>query len=114
MPDVFTDLTRVTRSHIPAANMPTKMDVNHLPLTQKHGRPLGLNDLHPQKRKPTTQGPVELTVNLNIAYSFYPTHEKILDYGSVLEKVNLPNENREISVYYASLDDVWHRNSIMH
>ncbi|KAM1968838.1 hypothetical protein ACFX15_043697 [Malus domestica] len=27
MPDAFTDLVRVTRSHIPVANMPAKMDV---------------------------------------------------------------------------------------
>ena len=26
---------------------------------------------------------------------------------------NPPPENREISVYYASLDDVWHRNEMI-
>ncbi|KAM2472176.1 hypothetical protein ACFX1W_047366 [Malus domestica] len=59
------------------------------------------------------QGPEEPIVNPTIAYSFYPTHEEILDYGSVLEETNPPPENREISIYYASLDDVWHRNEMI-
>ncbi|KAM1145801.1 hypothetical protein ACFX2I_037711 [Malus domestica] len=110
MPDAFTDLVRVTRSHIPAANVPTKIDVPNVRRTslleardatladprtlaayqssapaQKHGRPLGSNDSHPQKRKPTLHV-IELIVNPIIAYSFYPSHEEILDYGSILEK----------------------------
>ncbi|KAB2617089.1 inosine-5'-monophosphate dehydrogenase 2-like [Pyrus ussuriensis x Pyrus communis] len=60
-----------------------------------------------------TQGPKEPTVIPTIAYSFYPTHEEILDYGSVLEEKNFLPENREISVYYASLDDVWRRNEMI-
>ncbi|KAM1358219.1 hypothetical protein FF2_044719 [Malus domestica] len=87
MPDAFTDLARVTRSHIPAANTPAKIDVPN------RGRPLGSKDSHPRKRKTTAQGPEEPTVNPTIAYSFYPTHEEILDYGSVLEETNPPLEN---------------------
>ncbi|KAM3003418.1 hypothetical protein FF2_033774 [Malus domestica] len=138
MPDAFIDLARVTRSHILAANMPAKMDVPKVRRTslleawdanlgdprtlaasqssaptQKRGRPLGSKDSHPQKRKLTTQGPKELTVNPTIAYSFYPTHEEILDYGNVLKEMNSPPENHEISVYYASLDDVWRRNEMI-
>ncbi|KAM1225989.1 hypothetical protein ACFX2G_045625 [Malus domestica] len=138
MPDAFTDLTRVTRSHIPAANTPTKIDVPNVRRTtlleawdanygdprtlaasqssaptQKHGRPLGSKDSHPRKRKTTAQGPEEPTVNPTITYSFYPTHKEILDYGSVLEETNPLPENREISVYYASLDDVWRRNEMI-
>ncbi|KAB2625559.1 polyprotein (retrotransposon protein) [Pyrus ussuriensis x Pyrus communis] len=59
------------------------------------------------------QGPEEPTVNPTIAYLFYPTHEKILDYGTILEETNPPLENHEISVYYASLDDVWRRNQMI-
>jgi len=105
MPNVFTDLARVTRSHITVTNTPTKMDVPNVQLTfflearganlgdprtlaasqssvltQKRGRPLGSKDSHPKKRKSKTQGPKEPTVNPTIAYSFYPTHEEILDY----------------------------------
>ncbi|KAM1043967.1 hypothetical protein ACFX14_035077 [Malus domestica] len=59
------------------------------------------------------QGPKEPTLNPNVTYSFYPTHEEILDYGSVIEETNPPRENHEISVYYASLDDVWCRNEMI-
>ena len=48
-----------------------------------------------------------------VAYSFYPTYEEILDYGSVLEETYPPLENRDILVYYASLDDVWCRNEMI-
>ena len=54
-----------------------------------------------------TYAPEKPTVNPTVAYSLYPTHEKILDYKSVLEKTNPPLKNHEISIYYASLDDVW-------
>ncbi|KAM1748380.1 hypothetical protein PS1_009337 [Malus domestica] len=40
-----------------------------------------------------TQAPEEPTLNLTVAYSFYPTYEEILDYGSVLEETNPPLEN---------------------
>ena len=110
MPYGFTDLAHVTRSHILAANTPAKMDVPNVGRTalleawddnsgnprtlaasqssaptQKRGRPLGSKDSHPRKRKTTTQDPEEPTMNPTIAYSFYPTHKEILDYGSVLE-----------------------------
>ena len=125
MPDAFIDLARVTRSHIPAANTPAKMDVPNVRQTtlleaqdtnlgdprtlaarqsstptQKRGRPLGSKDSQPRKRKTTAQRPEEPTMNATIAYSFYPTHEEILDYGNVFEETNPLPENREISVYY--------------
>ena len=112
MLDAFTDLARVTRSHIPATNVPAKMDVPNVghtslleardatladprtlvasqssALTHKHGRLLGLKDSHPQKRKPMAHAPTEPTVNLTIAYSLYSTHEEILDYESVLSEL---------------------------
>ncbi|KAM1219302.1 hypothetical protein ACFX1X_046831 [Malus domestica] len=81
-------------------------------LTQKRGRPLSSKDSPPRKKKPTTQA-VEPTMNLTVAYSFYPTHEEILDYGSVLEKMYPSPENHEILVHFTSLDDVWCRNKMI-
>ncbi|KAM1696924.1 hypothetical protein ACFX13_031796 [Malus domestica] len=52
-------------------------------------------------------------MNPTVAYSFYPTHEEILDYENVLKETNHPSENRDISVHYASLDDVWCRNEMI-
>ncbi|KAM1179896.1 hypothetical protein ACFX2G_019411 [Malus domestica] len=83
MPNAFTNLVCVTRSHIPAANAPANMDVPN------RGRPPGSKNSHPWKRKPTTRGPEEPTMNPTIAYSFYPSHKEILDYGSVFEETNL-------------------------
>ncbi|KAM1380872.1 hypothetical protein ACFX2I_022551 [Malus domestica] len=65
--------------------------------TQKCVRPLDSKDSHPRKRKSKAQGPKEPTVNLTIAYSFYPTHKEILDYGSVLEETN-PSPNNPFAV----------------
>ncbi|KAM2710920.1 hypothetical protein EV2_048440 [Malus domestica] len=78
-----------------------------------HGRPLGSKDSYPRKRKPTAQAPEEPTVNPTVTYSLYPTHEEILDYRRVLKETNPPPKNCEISVHYASLDDVWCRNEMI-
>ncbi|KAM1890602.1 hypothetical protein ACFX14_033966 [Malus domestica] len=63
MPDAFTDLMRMTKSHIPVANVPAKMDVP--------------NDSLPRNRKLTAQALEEPTVNPIVTYSFYPTHKEI-------------------------------------
>ena len=52
-------------------------------------------------------------MNPTIAHSYVPTYEVILDYGDVLDKTTQPPENREISVHYTVLDEVWNRNEII-
>ena len=126
------------RSHIPAANALTMIDTQHtwegrtIPKggeaapsmrqgilgvsqsfapTLKRGRPLGLKDLQPQKRKLTpTSNP---NLNLTIAHSFVPMHEVILDYGDASEETCRPPEIPEISVHYAVLDEVWNMNEMI-
>ena len=72
MPDAFTVITKVTRSHIPAANVPARLEVPNkghgaadrgtaTPLSggvvkavapqRKRGRPLGSIDTHPRKKR---------------------------------------------------------------
>ena len=61
MPDTFADLKRITKSHIPAENVPIQIDVPKGPSTSvianeakthlKRGRPLGSKDQNPRKRK---------------------------------------------------------------
>ncbi|PRQ59184.1 putative RNA-directed DNA polymerase [Rosa chinensis] len=133
MPDAFSDLAKVTRSHIPAANVPARIDVpvgrivpdgrgttmaanqSHVS-AHKRGRPLGSKDSYPRKRvKPAQTNP------LDIAISTDPSHEIIPDYGSVLEETTLGDaptfeptlENREISINYACLSEIWNRNEII-
>ena len=58
MPDAFTDLKRITKFHIPAANTPIRIDVpvgqhviaNESSARQKRGRPIGFKDKNPRKR----------------------------------------------------------------
>ncbi|KAK9930871.1 hypothetical protein M0R45_018177 [Rubus argutus] len=129
LPDAFNDLANVTRSHIPAANVPARIDVpvgrrvpvehvasvepteqRTLPsavqsaaLPKKRGRPIGSKDVQPRKRRTPTKPVLP--------------HEIIKDYGDVLEE-RVPDEtpippnpeNLEISVNHASLDDILKRN----
>jgi len=139
MPDAFSDLVKVTRSHIPAANVPARIDVpegrtvpegravpeerstamaanqSYLP-AQKRRRPLGSKDSYPRKQIDLAQ-----TNPLAIAISIDPSHEIIPDYGSVLEETTLGDtptseltpENREISVSHACISEVWKQNEII-
>ena len=64
LPDIFTDIKKVTKSHVPAMNGPTHIDVpegqlenvieNESKTRLKRGRPIGSKDLIPRKRKCTT------------------------------------------------------------
>ncbi|KAK4398525.1 Retrovirus-related Pol polyprotein from transposon RE1 [Sesamum angolense] len=61
LPDAFIDTKKVTKSHIPAENVPARLEVPEVTLTQtkasesqirrKRGRPLGSKDANPRKRK---------------------------------------------------------------
>ena len=62
LPDVFTDATRVTKSHIPAVNVPARVIVlgeqskqiiakESSTVHQKRGRPLGSKDTVPWRKK---------------------------------------------------------------
>ena len=64
LPDAFTDIKKVTKSHMPVVNAPTHIHVPEWQLENvianeskthlKRGRPIGSNDLIPRKRKWTT------------------------------------------------------------
>ncbi|KAK9947426.1 hypothetical protein M0R45_003052 [Rubus argutus] len=115
LPDAFNDLANVTRSHIPAANVPARIDVpvgrrvpvEHVAsvepteqrtlssavqsaaLPKKRGRPIGSKDVQPRKRRTPTKPVLP--------------HEIIKDYGDILEE-RVPDEtpippNPEISKY---------------
>ena len=57
LPDVFIDTKKVTKSHIPATNTPTLIDVpigqltNELKIHIKCGRLVDSNDVTPRKRR---------------------------------------------------------------
>ena len=61
MTDAVTNLKRITKSHIPAENVPIRIDVPKVPSTSvianeskahlKRGRPLGSKDQNPRKER---------------------------------------------------------------
>ncbi|GKF36139.1 hypothetical protein Tco_0112897, partial [Tanacetum coccineum] len=63
LPDAFIDTKRVTISHIPAANAPTRVEIPNKQVGDniaqesqkrlKRGRPIGSKDKNPHKRKGT-------------------------------------------------------------
>ncbi|KAJ9542414.1 hypothetical protein OSB04_028920 [Centaurea solstitialis] len=83
LPDTFTDPKRVTKSHVPAANAPIKIDVpegqdnmsNESRARQKRGRPLGSKDKNPRKKKGANNQDGHIEVNETLEKS----HEETLD-----------------------------------
>ena len=61
LPDVFTDSKKIVKSHIPAANIPARIEVpegklinitaNESKAHLKQGRPIGAKDKIPGRRK---------------------------------------------------------------
>ena len=143
MPNAFNDLAKVTRSHIPAANTPARIDVPRVrqqPAWEGRAVPEGgeaspsklqgtlaasqssapilkggrpLGSKDSQPRKRKMAPTSDPSLNPTIAHSSDPTHEVILDYGDASDETYRPPENREILVHYIILDEVWNRNEMI-
>ncbi|CAL2271723.1 unnamed protein product [Prunus armeniaca] len=95
MPNAFNDATKVTKSHIPTANAPARIDVhngqNNVPANDssiaclKRGRPLEAQVL--------------------------PEKENVFGETNAPEVVMVP-ESQEISINYASTNELWNRNEM--
>ena len=129
MPDAFNDAMKVTKSHIPAANAPARIDV---PVGQnkvaandssgarlKRGRPPGSKDSAPRKRKSRARlNPNEIIQEekmndtSTIHNSGLPEKENVLDETSVPEETEV-HESKEISINYACTNELWDRNEII-
>ena len=133
----------MTRSHIPTANTPVKIDVprvrqqpawegrtvpeggeaatstRHGTLTASQSSAPTLKRGRPpgskdsQPRKRKMAPTSDSSLNPTIAHSSVPTHEVILDYGDASDETCRPPEKREISVHYTVLDEVWNRNEMI-
>jgi hypothetical protein len=115
LPDAFTDLNRVTKSHVPAANAPCRIQVpegqlkiaNESKPTLKRGRPIGSKDKNPRKRKGACNGQNEdsLALNESIDMTNIPAENQVPE--------NIENiENEEISTNYIMSGIRWNRNKI--
>ncbi|CAM6123657.1 unnamed protein product [Calypogeia fissa] len=100
LPDSFADVARVTRSHVPAANAPSRIDTgSRAPIAAtpalKRGRPPGSTDKQPRQRR--TSLPPAASAHVPAP----PTNT---------EHVN--TESEEISIHYNLNGQIWDRSTI--
>ena len=142
LPDAFTNTAKVTKSYIPGANTPVRINIpigktaimlaNESSMTRlKRGRPLGSKDLIPRKRKIKGQQNPSLEEN-NTLEKATPTIPKIItpEEESVIEVTHAPEEaivpeeiqnhedaqvlaNDEISINYASTGELLDRTKVV-
>ena len=111
LPDAFTDLKRITKSHIPAENAPIRIDVpegqpkiaNETKPRLKRGRPIGSKDKNPRKKKGANNqdGQVEEADVLGETQDI--TNQK------TPEEVQVPENYEEISISYVTTGKRWNR-----
>ena len=108
----------MTKSHIPTANTPARIDVpkrqmvNESKKRLKLGRPFGSKDTTPQKRRTQRH-------NANIEHNAYAkayieqgTPEEVHNKEVTLEETHIP-KNSEISISYVHKRDEWDQNNIV-
>ncbi|CAL2247903.1 unnamed protein product [Prunus armeniaca] len=122
MPDAFTDTGKVTKSHIPAANTPARIDIpikltnvaaNESSTTRlKRGRPIGSKDSAPRKRKSKAySNPNEnahediIGKEIDLEPTIHPESESVIERTQAIEEEKIPNT--EISVNFTCNDELW-------
>ena len=114
LPNAFIDAKKVTKSHIPVANVPSKIDIptqqvvtNESGTRQKRGRPVGSKDKNPRKRK-INDNKKDLVGDVNI-------HEETLDMtnNTISEEGEIPKDNNEISINYVMTGKRWNRTHVI-
>ena len=120
MSDAFIDSTKVTKSHIPAANIPAMIEIptgksqssmTYEPKPRlKHGRPIGSKDTILRKRKsvismtPGEHITVKPQVDEQVAHAEAPVKKLSLNDVPV-------HKNEEISINYIHEIRIWDRNT---
>ncbi|XP_052882762.1 uncharacterized protein LOC128291608 [Gossypium arboreum] len=111
LPDSFTNLKRITKSHIPAENALIQIDI---PIRQivsakesnprlKRGRPIGSKDKNPRKRKGA------IIQDGNIVEASAPEEAKDITNQKTPEEVQVPEngDNEKISISYVTSGKRW-------
>ncbi|GJR21466.1 retrovirus-related pol polyprotein from transposon TNT 1-94 [Tanacetum coccineum] len=111
LPDAFIDTKRVTISHIPAANAPTRVEIPNKQVGDniaqesqkrlKRGRPIGSKDKNPHKRKGTKK--------------LWPMMKLVLDETQDIKtspEKEMNDINKEMSINYSQTHILWDRNEI--
>ncbi|KAL0282394.1 UNVERIFIED_CONTAM: hypothetical protein Sangu_2952100 [Sesamum angustifolium] len=121
LPDAFIDTKKVTKSHILAENVPARLEVPEVTLTQtkasesqirrKRGRPLGSKDANPRKRK---EHIVSVNHDANVTTSNVSKEkipEVILSEDPKHNEQDL-DDSYEMSINYAHNSLGWYRKEI--
>ncbi|KAL0290062.1 UNVERIFIED_CONTAM: hypothetical protein Scaly_2684100 [Sesamum calycinum] len=121
LPDAFIDTKKVTKSHISAENVPARLEVPEVTLTQtkasesqirrKCGRPLGSKNANPRKRKDHI---VSINHDANVTTSNVSEDkipEVILSEDPKRNEQDL-NDSYEMSINYAHNSLGWYRKEI--
>lgn len=113
LPDAFTDIKRVTKSHIPAVNAPIRIEIpegqkvtNESAIRLKRGRPIDSKDKIPRKRKEAIIHDDPIKEESSHEEKIDVINDKILE----VDQVPDDNENIEISLNYISTGEIWNRN----
>ncbi|KAK1570985.1 hypothetical protein Q3G72_010194 [Acer saccharum] len=122
--DVFTDATRVTKSHIPAVNVPARVIVpgeqskqiitkESSTVRQKRGRPLGSKDTVPRRKKTKYLDHTPEIINKSTFFKLTPQELDVLERTQetpvgegISEEIQEPR-NEEISINYTG--GMWNR-----
>ena len=142
LPDAFTNTAKVTKSYIPAANTPARINIpigktaimaaNESSMTRlKRGRPLGSKDLIPRKRKIKGQQNPNIEENSTpkeatpiVSKIITPEKESAIEVTHAPEEAIVPEEiqnhedaqvlaNDEIFLNYASIGELWDRTKVV-
>ena len=111
LPDAFVDTKKVSKSHIPTANVSAWVDITEgqkayeSKTRSKRGRPIGSKDITP--RKQITNGKQNDHEESNIENQI---PEEIQNEQIAPEEVQVP-ENNEISISYVHRGEKWDRNN---
>ena len=122
MPDAFIDSTKVTKSHIPVANILARIEIpmgklkysvtNELKLPLKRERPIGSKDTIPRKMKSIKFNASEDHTNMNRLNDELITPEEASIEQLSHEIVPVHN-NEEISINYIHKGKIWDRNTTL-
>ena len=113
LPDAFADTKLVTKSHIPAANTPARVEMPHergvedntreSKIRLKRGRPIGSKDKNPRKRKESEKQNLS-----NIEEKLEEINNEVNDNVEHHDS----EENHEISINYIHNRKIWNRNKV--
>ena len=119
LPDAFTDIKKVTKSHIPAENAPARIEIpeeekgneNESIARKKRGRPFGSKDSKPRKSKRHDEKESETDNIIPTERQEYGAESKDDDFPKMSDDKNVGNN--ETSINFVSSKEEWNRNNVV-